>query len=208
LKITPLDLRNQEFGRTLRGYDPEEVRVFLELVSDEFEILIKENGSLAERVKDLDEKIRDYRNMEKTLNATLIAAQQNAERYSENARNEANNILENARVESRKIVEAARREKSALEEEIERLQRTRQAHLQRLKAFLREQLNLLAGEEDIHSLTSALPRAGKPGSTTFPRSETATAPPATFRPTFSVDESELDPGPEPDGGEDRAETVE
>lgn len=209
MKITPLDLRNQEFGRTLRGYDPEEVRVFLELVADEFEILIKENAGLTERVKDLDEKIRDYRNMERTLHATMIAAQQSAERSTENARDEAVNILEGARVESEKIVEAARREKAGLDSEIEYLRRIRQTNVQRLKSVLRQQLDLLAGVDDdsvpmipSEVVTEELPR------TNPRREETATAPPERIRPTFSVDDSPLEPTPadEPEG--DRAERTE
>jgi len=187
LKITPLDLQNQEFGRTLRGYDPEEVRVFLELVSDEFEYLIKENTSLTERVRDLDEKIRDYRNLEKTLNATLISAQKNAESYYENAKKEADLALENARLESRKILEEARDKKFALEEEITRLQKLRQHNIKKLKTFLKEQLELLAGEE--------IPELDEPEvveDDTAERNNTAdeAAIPTgdSFNPTFSVDE--------------------
>jgi len=209
VKITPLDLRNQEFGRTLRGYDPEEVRVFLELVSDEFEILIKENAGLTERVKDLDEKIRDYRNMERTLHATLIAAQQSAERSSENARDEAANILENARVEAEKIVEGARRERTGLDAEIDRLHRIRQAHVQRLKSVLRQQLDLLAGVEDDDAPEIA--RGVVPEEISRPgprRREPPIVPPGTIRPTFSVDDEDLDPEPADEGEGERAERIE
>jgi len=200
LKITPLDLQNQEFGRTLRGYDPEEVKVFLELVSDEFELLIKENSSLTERLRDLDEKIKDYRNMEKTLNATLIAAQKNSENYFENAKKEADLILENAHLESRKILERAHNEKISLEEEIGRLQKSRQLLIRRFKSFLQEHLELLAGEKELFSDTSV-------------HSENVDIEPEIsipvengFRPTFSVDEEvqqdqEHDGAPEPPVGD-------
>jgi cell division initiation protein len=192
LKITPLDLQNQEFGRTLRGYDPEEVKVFLELVSDEFELLIKENSSLTERLRDLDEKIKDYRNMEKTLNATLIAAQKNSENYFENAKKEADLILENAHLESRKILEDAHNEKISLEEEIGRLHKSRQLIIRRFKSFLQEHLELLAGEEGSFSDTPV-------------QSENVDADPEIsipvengFHPTFSVDEGDQQ-GQEHDG---------
>jgi cell division initiation protein len=190
LKITPLDLRNQEFGRTLRGYDPEEVRVFLELVSDEFEILIKENSRLSEHVRELDEKIRDYRNMEKTLNATLIAAQKSAESYSENARKEADLILENAQVESRKTLEEVRREKTALEEEIIRLQRIRRTHVKKLKSFLEEQLELISGQEDSSVIISENPGRAHDGD----RDDDTDGPlpEEPFHPTFSVDDEAAD----------------
>ncbi len=188
MKITPLDLRNQEFGRTFRGYDPEEVRVFLELVSDEFEFLIKENTSLTERVRDLDEKIRDYRNMEKTLNQTLISAQTNAENYFENAKKEANMILENAQMECRRLLEEARNQKVTLDEEISRLRKSRQSYIRKIRTFLSDQLEMLAGEDD-ESRTLDEPNTGEGN-----REEGVTIPASdSCRPTFSVDvESEED----------------
>ena len=203
MKITPSDLRNQEFGRTLRGFDPEEVRVFLELVSDEFELLIKENNSLTERLRGLDEKIRDYRSMEKTLNATLISAQKNADSYFENAKKEADLTLESARMESRRVLEKAQNQKVALEEEIAQLQKTRTVYVNKFKSFLKEQLELLAGEKDEPVLDgghdrmrSVLPGDSfvgcgeNPGENIDAGAEMTAPKIDTFRPTFSVDEDE------------------
>lgn len=189
MKITPLDLRNQEFGRTFRGYDPEEVRVFLELVSDEFEFLIKENTSLTERVRDLDEKIRDYRNMEKTLNQTLISAQTNAENYFENAKKEANMILENAQMECRRLLEQTRNQKIALDEEISRLRKSRQTYIRKIRSFLSDQLEMLAGEEvDFGAVEETNPgEEDREEGVPIPASD-------MFRPTFSVD---VEPEEEP-----------
>jgi cell division initiation protein len=181
LKITPLDLRNQEFGRSFRGYDPEEVRVFLELVSDEFEFLIKENTTLTERLRDLDERVQDYRNMEKTLKATLISAQKNAENYYENAKKEADLVLENAQLESRQILERAQNQKVILEEEIARLQTTRQSYVKKFKAFLREQMEALAAEGN--------PGMAEDDSEGNVSDEHVSIPVIdTYHPTFSVDE--------------------
>lgn len=182
MKITPLDLRNQEFGRTFRGYDPEEVRVFLELVSDEFEFLIKENTSLTERVRDLDEKIHDYRNMEKALNQTLISAQTNAENYFENAKKEADLVLENAHMECRRLLEQAQNQRIALDEEISRLRQSRQSYIRKIRSFLSDQLAMLAGEEE-----NSAPKAGENPGVENREEEFPIPAGDTFRPTFSVD---------------------
>ncbi len=61
MKITPIDIRQQQFGRTLRGLDAREVDSFLNLVSDELETNLKENNRLREelaRMKDATEKDR------------------------------------------------------------------------------------------------------------------------------------------------------
>ncbi len=41
MKITPLDLKKQEFKKAVRGYDRVEVDTFMELIVDEFENLIQ-----------------------------------------------------------------------------------------------------------------------------------------------------------------------
>jgi DivIVA domain-containing protein len=46
LRLTPLDIKKQEFKRSMRGYDPEEVNAFLEMVAEEFEALHREKNRL------------------------------------------------------------------------------------------------------------------------------------------------------------------
>ncbi len=40
MKITPLDIRKQEFKAGFKGYDKNEVNVFLEMIAKEMEELI------------------------------------------------------------------------------------------------------------------------------------------------------------------------
>jgi cell division initiation protein len=46
MKLTPLDIRKQEFRKTLRGFDPIEVQTFLEMVGEEYEQLLEKNKQL------------------------------------------------------------------------------------------------------------------------------------------------------------------
>jgi cell division initiation protein len=43
MKVSPISIKKQEFSKSLRGYDPEEVQAFLEKLADEFDDLQKEN---------------------------------------------------------------------------------------------------------------------------------------------------------------------
>ena len=47
MKITPIDIRQQQFGKSLRGLDPREVDSFLNLVSDELEAATRDNKMAA-----------------------------------------------------------------------------------------------------------------------------------------------------------------
>ena len=88
MKLTPLDIRHKEFKRGMRGYVDGEVDEFLDEVADEFERLFKENIELSERCEGLQEKIDQYRNLEETLQNTLVAAQRSAEELKANAQKE------------------------------------------------------------------------------------------------------------------------
>ena len=44
MRITPLDIRRQNFRKTMRGYDADEVEAFLEMIPDEEKLPGEENG--------------------------------------------------------------------------------------------------------------------------------------------------------------------
>ena len=48
IDLTPLDVRNKrgDFKKLMRGYDPQEVDVFLEIVAERLEMLTRENIAL------------------------------------------------------------------------------------------------------------------------------------------------------------------
>ncbi len=50
MKITPLDIQQKNFGVKFRGFDVKEVNSFLDLLTREFETLIKENNYLKEEL--------------------------------------------------------------------------------------------------------------------------------------------------------------
>src|SRR5579864_3885370 len=58
--LTPLDVRKQEFRRTLRGYDPLGVEDFRMRVADELERVIRERSVLEERVSALTERSEEH----------------------------------------------------------------------------------------------------------------------------------------------------
>ena len=53
MKISPMDIQRQIFGRKLRGYDRDEVRTYLNLVSEEVTALQRDRDSLDQEVQTL-----------------------------------------------------------------------------------------------------------------------------------------------------------
>jgi DivIVA domain-containing protein len=74
--LTPLDIRKQEFRKSLRGYDTLGVEDFRMRVADALERAIRDRQVLEERVSALTEQLRVFREREKAMNEALVAAQQ------------------------------------------------------------------------------------------------------------------------------------
>jgi len=95
--ITAMEIRNQQFGKSLRGYDQDEVKNFLMQLAQDYENLYSQNATLKESIKRLESELQKYRKIEDTMNNSLIFAQQTAEDMKTNARREADLILEDAK---------------------------------------------------------------------------------------------------------------
>ncbi len=143
MKITPLDIRKQEFKATFKGYDKNEVNVFLEMIAKEMEELIKENTIYMEQLRDLDSKIEDYRRMEKTLQNTLTSAQKTTDELRRNAEKESELILRNARIQSDHILEEARSQANKYQSQIASLKSQRDTFIAQFKGLAEAQLMVL-----------------------------------------------------------------
>ncbi len=146
MKITPLDIKKQEFRKSFNGYDKNEVETFLQMVSEELEELIKENTALQERIKQLEEGIETYKRMEKTLQDTLTSAQITTDNIRKQAIKEAEIIVGNAKLEAKHIVEEAENKIHQLNSEIKSLQTQKSTFIARLRGIINAQLKVLEQE--------------------------------------------------------------
>src|SRR6186997_917192 len=133
--LTPLDVRRYDFGRTLRGYDPERVEQFRQQVAEELERLTRQTQELEAKAKGFHEQLRAFREREKALTDALVSAQQAGAMIREQAEREGQLIIREARAEGDRILEAARNDIRRLQSELEELQRLRRTHLAQLRAL-------------------------------------------------------------------------
>jgi len=143
MKITPLDIRKQEFRKSVRGFDAHEVQAFLEMVANEMEELVRENTASSEKLKELDQKVEDYRRMEKTLQDTLTSAQRTTDELRRNAEKEAELLVRNAKIQVDHLLEEARTKIVSLRSEIGSLQKQRDAFLANFKGLVDAQGKIL-----------------------------------------------------------------
>ena len=126
MKITPIDIRQQQFGRSLRGLDAREVDSFLNLVSDELETLQRENNRFKEELARTMRIVEEHRERERTLKETMITAQRITDDIKEGARKEAEIIISRAEIQAEKIIHAANDRLIKVIEDINEMKRQRE----------------------------------------------------------------------------------
>lgn len=146
MKITPLDVRKQEFKRGFRGYDTVEVRMFLDLVAQELEGVIRERADLADTCQRQEKDLEEYKEKERLLQSALIAAERVAEETRENARREGDLAIKDAELSAERLLHQARQEVVNLRSDLEELKVRRTVFLARMKSFLQSQLDILESE--------------------------------------------------------------
>jgi len=138
--LTPLDVRRQEFRRSLRGYEPTGVEDFRVRVADELERILRDRSVLEERVAALGEQLRAYRERERAMNEALVAAQQLREETRAAAEREAQVIVREAEAEGRQRVEEAHRAEEEARGRLLDVQRQFAGYLAGFRALLERQL--------------------------------------------------------------------
>lgn len=141
--LTPMDIRNKEFKKAIRGYKDDEVDEFLDKVIADFERLYRENGELKDRISIENERVESYTTMEKTLQNTLLIAQTTAEDIVANARKKAELIIKEAEEQGRKIIEESNNSVVKINKDYEELKKEVQVFKTRFRTLLESELETL-----------------------------------------------------------------
>lgn len=145
--LTSMDVRRFDFGRSLRGYNPEKVELFREQVAEEMERLSRINSDLDTKARSFHEQLRAFRERDKALNDALVSAQQLRSELRDQAERESQLILKEARAEGDRLVESARAEVRRMEAELDSLDRSRRTYLAQMRALLARQLSEVEASE-------------------------------------------------------------
>jgi len=138
--LTPLDIRKQEFRKTLRGYDTLGVEDFQVRVADALERAIRERQVLEERIAALTDQLRVFREREKAMNEALVAAQQLRQETRDSAEREGQVIVREAQSEAKRLLDEAKAAQSAVEARMAETERQFQQYVGGFRALLERQL--------------------------------------------------------------------
>lgn len=95
--LTPQDIQDVKFDRSMKGYDRAQVEEFLDAVQSDYTALYKENATLKGKMRVLVDKIEEYRQVDEQMRKAFFNAQVSAQEIIARAQTEADQILHNAR---------------------------------------------------------------------------------------------------------------
>ncbi len=153
MRITPLDIYQQEFKRVLRGIDPDEVEDFLEKVADDYEQVLKENAALKDRIESLETQLKTNgktgqaddldRTAREDANSIIREAKKEADNLIREAKKEADNIIRKAEANVAKTRESVVPDEQTETNASEFIEKTKMEELQ-----LRQEISKLRGNKE------------------------------------------------------------
>lgn len=143
MRVTPIDILQKEFSSNKKGFDPDEVRAFLEETRETLEELLKENQGQKISLAVQEKEVTKLRSNEDEIKETLLVARKLTEDMSSQARREADLILGEARLEAQRVLTQAHDEHRDLLQEVVHLQGQRFQLIAGIRGVLDAQTRLM-----------------------------------------------------------------
>ena len=148
MRLSAIDIKKQEFKKSMRGYDVSEVEAYLDTVgntvenlSREIEMYREQVAKLTEEKEELTSEIQVYRENEKTFQKAIVKSQDMAEDIVDNPKKRAELIIKEAEFLSSKTKVQAQEQFYNLKQELDDLRQKNEAIIDDIKNYLSEKLN-------------------------------------------------------------------
>jgi cell division initiation protein len=153
MKISPLSIKKQEFNKSMRGYDKEEVQAFLEKLADDIEELQKENLQLKQDLEESNSRLSEFLKIEKSLQDTIAKTQESTSKSLETTKKQTTLMIKEAEIKASQIIEKASENANEIKNALVILREEKDLIVAKLKSIINSQSHLLevkveeAGEE-------------------------------------------------------------
>ena len=142
--LTPLDIENKKFSKQMmNGYSVEEVDDFLDDLTKDYEKLYKDVAEYKDKLEDLEDSIGKYKNIEGTLQNTLVMAQTAADDVRNLAKQQAEQIVNEAQTTAKERVLELEQQITLKQKEYDDLQKEFDVYKAKMESLLISQLELL-----------------------------------------------------------------
>jgi len=147
MDLTPLDIRNQKFGKKVNGFDPAEVQAFLNQVATAFEGLIDERADLLKTINNDKKNLDEFRQIEKNLSDAAVLMSRALDDVKTRANKEADVIIAEAKSKAEQETATIKNQAMDLRREIDSLRQLRTNYFARLRSLMRAQEDMLSDME-------------------------------------------------------------
>jgi cell division initiation protein len=147
ITVTPIDIQQKRFHVVFRGYERTEVEMFLDLVREEMETLVREVTELREFRQSYDERLRELSDREETVKNTMLMTQKLMDDQKDSANRAADAIIKEAEARRLQLLNKAQDEKAKLDVHIQELKRRKHHFLQDMKKVIEMHLEMANYEE-------------------------------------------------------------
>ena len=161
IDLTPLDVRNKrgDFKKLMRGYDPQEVDVFLEIAAERLEELVRESIVLRERSESLERQVGAQTGREQAIQEALVTAQELRADIHSQAQREADHLVKESETEARRLaaeaeanvrnlIRDAERRLELGRDALEEMERRRTRFLKAFRQLLERELDVVDVEDE------------------------------------------------------------
>lgn len=156
--LTPLDIKDKSFNGKFRGYSIQEVDEFLDIVTRDYEEILRQNQENETKIKMLTERLAYFDEMKESLSQSVILAQDTAEKLKATSASESQNIIKQAEHDAQFLLETAKAKANEMLRhatdnakrvavETEELKNKARIFHQRLKSTIESQLAIVDSSE-------------------------------------------------------------
>ena len=141
---TPLDIENKKFAKQMmNGYSVEEVDDFLDELTVDYEKIYKQSTESNAKIESLTQELEKYKNIESTLQNTLIMAQSTADEIKKVAKQEADQLIREAQGKAKEATMEIEKDIALKTKELDDLQKQFDVYKAKMESLLISQLELL-----------------------------------------------------------------
>ena len=108
MPITSLEIKDKTFSTKFRGFNPEEVDEFLDIVVRDYEALVRSNYGKEQHIKNLEERLSYFDEIKESLSQSVLIAQDTAERVKKSANERSQNIIKQAEQDAQHLLDEAK----------------------------------------------------------------------------------------------------
>ena len=141
---TPLDIENKKFSKQMmNGYSVEEVDDFLDELTVDYEKMYKQSNENEAKIESLMKDLEKYKNIESTLQNTLVMAQTTADEIKKVAKQEADQLVREAQGKAKEAIMQIDSDVAMKKKELEDLQKQFDVYKAKMESLLISQLELI-----------------------------------------------------------------